>query len=199
MSGVMGLDVLTDARFAGAYTASIHPVQSFTDAESAILNLPGSVFGITSDETIKDWAIRLVEKLGGVPVIIPEEEKPLYHAAACIASNYITAVLSHAEEIYRSLGLNADQSRATFLPLVRGTLANIEKKGSAMALTGPIARGDSGTVAKHIHAFRRHHPNLLNMYVQLGIMTVDLAVRSHKLSPEKGKEIRAILEGGIKE
>jgi predicted short-subunit dehydrogenase-like oxidoreductase (DUF2520 family) len=198
MSGAMGLDVLTGARFAGAHTASIHPVQSFTDAESAILNLPGSIFGITSDEAIREWSIKLVEELGGVPFIIPEEEKPLYHAAACIASNYVTTLLSYAEEIYQSLGLSAEQSRSTFLPLVRGTLANIEKKGCTMALTGPIVRGDSGTVAKHIHAFRKHYPNLLNMYVQLGIMTVDLALRSRNLSPEKAKEVRAILKGGEK-
>lgn len=199
-SGAMGLDTLSDAGRMGALRASIHPVQSFADVEGALRNIPGSTFGITADENVKDWSIDVVKDLGGVPFIVSEDEKPLYHAAACIASNYVTTLLSHVEEICLSLGLSGEAGLSAFMPLVRGTLANIENRGSAMALTGPIVRGDTGTILKHLHAFRKHLPHLLNAYGQLGLLTVEMAVLNERLSPEKGQEIRNIFEeGGIKE
>ena len=199
-SGAMGLDTLSDANQMGAFRASIHPIQSFADIEGALQNIPGSTFGITADENVKDWAIKVVKDLRGVPLVVLEDEKPLYHAAACIASNYVTTLLSHVEEIFLSLGLSSEAGRSAFMPLIRGTLANIENRGSALALTGPIVRGDTGTILKHLHAFRKYLPHLLKAYGQLGLLTVEMAVRNERLSPEKGQEIRNILqEGGIKE
>jgi predicted short-subunit dehydrogenase-like oxidoreductase (DUF2520 family) len=198
-SGAMGLDTLADAGRMGAFRASIHPVQSFADIEGALRNLPGSTFGITADEAVKDWAIKIVKALRGIPFIVSEDEKPLYHAAACIASNYVTTLMSYVEEIFLSLGLSSEAGRSTFMPLVRGTLANIEDRGSVLALTGPIARGDMGTILKHLHAFKKHLPHLSKAYGQLGLLTVEMAVRNERLSLEKGQEIRNILEeGGIK-
>ncbi len=93
MSGAGGLDLLESARQAGAKVASIHPLQSFADIEGAIRNIPSSTFGITADEELREWSAGLVRELGGIPVEVPERIKPLYHAAACMASNY----LDHAD------------------------------------------------------------------------------------------------------
>lgn len=197
MSGAGALDLLASARRLGAHVASIHPIQSFADVEGAIANLPGSTFGITADPALQPWALRFVRDLGGVPFLVSEEEKTLYHAAACMASNYLTALVSMVEDLYRVLGVAPSSALQTFLPLVRGTVRNIEAQGTVEALTGPIARGDVGTLRKHLIALRSQKPDYLQIYCQLGLMTLALSARQHRLGPEKISEMEAVLKGGL--
>ncbi len=196
MSGAGGLDLLDAARSKGAYVASIHPIQSFPDFDAAVRNIPGSTFGITAQEEIKDWAISLVEDLGGIPLVVSEADKPLYHAAACMASNYLATLINMAETVYGRFGLKGDSAAKAFQPLIRGTLSNIESGGTIQALTGPIARGDAGTIRKHMQALSRNLPELVDAYRSLGILTVGMAMKKKSLSGERAAEILKILEGG---
>jgi len=195
-SGAGALTLLDPARQAGAFVASIHPIQSFADVEGAIANIPGSTFGITTDEEIRDWTVNFVLDLEGVPFFVPDHDKPLYHAAACIASNYLTTLLYMVEEIYLSLGLNRQEAIRAFWPLVRGTLKNIESRGSVQALTGPIARGDIGTVEKHLLAFQEKLPEFLHAYQALGMVTTELGLKKQSLTDEKANMIKKRLKGG---
>lgn len=194
MSGAGGLDLLEFAKNAGAHIACIHPLQSFADVEGAIKNLPGSTFGITSANEIKAWSVQMVRKLGGVPFFISDADKPLYHAAACIASNYLTALIHMVEEIYQSLGLSRQETIRAIWPLVMGTIANIEAKGTVQALTGPVARGDAGTVKKHTEALHNKLPELLQSYRALGILTTDIGLKKKTLSPETARIIKELLK-----
>lgn len=196
MSGAGGLDLLEPARRAGALTACIHPIQSFADIETAIRNIPMSTFGITADEDLRAWSAELVRELGGIPFPVPEAIKPLYHAAACMASNYLTALIHMVEETYLSLGLSREDTIRAFWPLVTGTLKNIEVKGSIEALTGPISRGDVGTIQQHIDVLREKLPAYLPAYCTMGRLTLDLAIKKTTLSPEKAAIIKEILEKG---
>lgn len=195
-SGVGGLDLLESARAAGAHVGSIHPIQSFADIAGAIENIPGSTFGITTQEEIEEWAVRLVGDIGGRSFFVPEKDKPLYHAAACIASNYLVTLMHVVEEIYRHLGIPADDALSSFWPLVRGTIRNIEKRGVSRSLTGPIARGDVGTVRQHLSVMERSMPLFSGLYRELGILTALLGREARVLSDEKAEEIRLLLEGG---
>ena len=195
-SGAGGLDLLRAARFRGALTACIHPLQTFADVESAIGKIPGSTFGITADEEIEPWAFRIVEDLGGRPFRVPDEDKALYHAAACMASNYLVTLMVLVEEIYGRMGLNREEAIRAFWPLVKGTIGNIESKGTIASLTGPIARGDRGTIRKHVRGFRTRFPELLKLYREMGLLTVDVAARQGALKEEQLAEIRSILKGG---
>jgi predicted short-subunit dehydrogenase-like oxidoreductase (DUF2520 family) len=199
MSGAGGLDLLAEAKKAGASVASIHPIQSFADVEGAIRNIPGSTFGITADEEIKDWAVAMVKALKGAPFFVPEKDKALYHAAACMASNYLTTLMHMVERTYQSLGLSREEAIRAFWPLVKGTLLNVETKGTVGALTGPIARGDAGTIEKHLQALRESLPDLLNAYCVLGLMTVDIALQKESLAPERAETIKTLLKGGSKD
>ncbi len=194
MSGAGGLDLLESAKNAGAHIACIHPLQSFADIEGAIRNIPGSTFGITSADEIKGWCVQTVTDLGGVPFFIADAQKPLYHAAACIASNYLTTIIHMVEKIYQSLGLSHDESIRAVWPLVVGTIANIESKGTIQALTGPVARGDVGTIKKHIEALRSKLPDLLQSYKALGIVTTDIGLNKKTLSPETARIIKELLK-----
>ncbi|HPL64111.1 MAG TPA: DUF2520 domain-containing protein [Syntrophales bacterium] len=195
MSGAGGLDLLAPARDAGARVAGIHPIQSFADVPGAIKNIPGSTFGIISDPEIRDWCVGFVRDLGGVPFFVPEAEKPLYHAAACIASNYLVALMNAVEDIYAGFGLSPDEAKNAFWPLVMGTIRNIESKGTIQALTGPIARGDSGTIRKHLRSFAASRPSLLPAYRELGLLAVDVGLRKGTISAAKADEIKKILKG----
>jgi predicted short-subunit dehydrogenase-like oxidoreductase (DUF2520 family) len=194
MSGAGGLDLLESAHDAGAHVASIHPLQSFPDVEGAIKNIPGSTFGITSEDEIKEWSVQMVRDLGGIPFFISDADKPLYHAAACIASNYLTTLIHMVEEIYQSLGLSRENTIRAIWPLVMGTIANIETKGTVQALTGPVARGDAGTIKKHAEALRNKLPALLPAYSALGILTTDVGLKKKTLSPETAQLITELLK-----
>ena len=199
MSGAGGLELLAPARQAGAQVASIHPIQSFADVEGAIHHIPGSTFGITADDELKDWAIAMVKALKGTPFFVSEKDKALYHAAACMASNYLTTLMHMVETTYQTLGLSRDEAIRAFWPLVKGTLINIETKGTVQALTGPIARGDAGTIEKHLQAFREMLPDLLNSYCELGLMTIDIALQKETLAPDRAETIKTLLKGGSKD
>jgi predicted short-subunit dehydrogenase-like oxidoreductase (DUF2520 family) len=197
MSGAGSIDLLASARQAGAFVASIHPIQSFADVEGAIINIPGSTFGITADDALREWSVSLVKALKGTPFFVPEKDKALYHAAACMASNYLTTLMHMVEKTYRALGLNHKEAIRAFWPLVKGTLLNIETKGAIQALTGPIVRGDAGTIEKHLQAFQERLPDLLNAYCELGLMTVDIALQKDSLTRNQAEIIKKQLKGGI--
>jgi predicted short-subunit dehydrogenase-like oxidoreductase (DUF2520 family) len=194
MSGAGGLDLLESARDAGAYVACIHPLQSFADVEGAIRSIPGSTFGITSVDEIKEWSVQMVRDLGGVPFFISDADKPLYHAAACIASNYLTTLIHMVEEIYQSLGWSREDAIRAIWPLVMGTIRNIESKGTVQALTGPVARGDAGTIRKHAEVLRHKLPDLVQAYSALGILTCDIGLKKKTLSFETARLIKELLK-----
>jgi len=196
MSGVGGLNLLESARNAGAKTASIHPLQSFADIDSAIKNIPGSTFGITSEEEIKEWSVEIVKVFGGIPFFVSDSDKPLYHAAACFASNYLTTLIHIVEDMYKSLGLNREEAIRAVWPLIMGTIRNIETHGTVKALTGPISRGDISTIQKHLHALQNKMPHYLDLYKLLGILTTDLGVEKRTLSNDQSKLIKKLLGGG---
>jgi len=155
MSGAVATDVLEPARRAGAGVGSIHPMQSFADATGAIDQLPGSVFGVTAEPEALPVALEMVEALGGTAVQITDEQKALYHAAACIVSNYAVTLADMAEELYEAIGVDAELARRAYGPLLAGTQSNLARKGPTEALTGPIARGDSSTVRNHLKALEK--------------------------------------------
>ncbi|HNY50539.1 MAG TPA: DUF2520 domain-containing protein [Smithella sp.] len=195
MSGAGGLDLLEPAKKAGAYVASIHPLQSFSSIEQAIRNIPGSYFGITAEKKALLRAKKIVRNLQGIPIVISPDQKPLYHAAACFASNYLVTLMNIVESISKTIGINEKDARQAYLPLVYGSLKNIEKSGSILSLTGPIARGDCSTVRKHIQSFQKTLPQYASVYSELGFLAVKIAQQKGTLSAGQTKKINALLKG----
>lgn len=198
LSGAGGLDLLAPAAKAGASVASIHPLQSFSSIDSAIANIPGSYFGVTAVAGVKKISSDIVRDLRGIPIYITPEQKPLYHAAACMASNYLVSLMSIVESIYLSIGFSEKDARKAYLPLVYGSLKNIESQGCPSALTGPIARGDSGTVQKHIKAISCNLPDYSSLYANMGLIAVKLARQKGTLSSSQAKIMTELLKGAKK-
>lgn len=192
MSGAHTAQLLEPAAKQGAITLSLHPIQSFASVEQAIELIPGTYFSIEGDAQGYDLAIKMVEDLGGNHFLLDSESKILYHAAASVASNYLVGLLDTAMNLLAQAGVPEELRLPAFLPLVTGTLENIKKLGIPEALTGPISRGDCGTVKKHLTAMEKL-PQLADVYQTLGLVTIDTAINKGTISEEQAKALRSLL------
>jgi predicted short-subunit dehydrogenase-like oxidoreductase (DUF2520 family) len=185
-SGATGLDALAAARSAGATILSIHPLQTCPTVEAALERIPGAGFAVTADgEEGYELGESLALEAGGRPFRLADEVKPLYHAAAVFASNYLVTVSALAHEIERAAGIEDPASILT--PLQEATLANVVRVGPAAALTGPAVRGDALTVARNLQALAERAPEAVRPYVALADLALELAERSGRL-PSQGRE-----------
>lgn len=204
LSGASGLSELEDAAKTGSLIASIHPIQTFANIKLAIEKIPGSFFGITADDKAKEIAEHIVRDLDGIPLDIADENKILYHAAACIASNYLVALLDIARQVYNLVGISDEDAIAAMMPLIKGTVDNIEKVGTTNALTGPIIRGDKKTIKNHLKEinlketkgaeYKNIDSKISKVYKIMGLATVDIAKRKGALSVDDANDIIEILK-----
>jgi predicted short-subunit dehydrogenase-like oxidoreductase (DUF2520 family) len=175
LSGAQSSEILDRARNFGAYVLSVHPLQSFANVEGAIKNLPGSLFSIEGDKAAYNTAVGIVESLGGEYFFIDSKAKPLYHAGACVVSNYLVTLIDLGVKLMEATGIPPSMASRALMPLVHGTVNNIENIGIPKALTGPIARGDVATVEKHLECMEEMAPELIKLYSILGANTVPIA------------------------
>ncbi len=198
-SGVHSSGILQAAREAGARVLSMHPLQTFPGTEAGLRGLPGTFFAVEGDPEAFPVAEKLVSALGGNVMSIPTEMKTLYHAAACIACNYLATLLDGALRLYQHMDVPGEQAMEALYPLISMTLENIKEVGPEKALTGPIARGDAATIQSHVAELGRSFPGLLPLYRTMGRETVRLALRKGTLDAERAEKIYQYLEGGFAE
>jgi len=193
MSGALPAEILHPLQQNGAAAASVHPLQSFAHIEKALDILPGSFFAVQGDEKAVQIAISIVKNLGGKPFMIGCEDKALYHLGACAASNYLVSLMHFAVTMYTKIGMSPEQAVEALLPLVKGTLTNVETTGPAKALTGPVARGDIETVEKHLQALSRVDAGLKEFYKTLGRYTTGVAVEKGTINKDTARKLLSIL------
>ncbi len=152
---------------------SLHPLQSFATVEEAVNNLPGSYFSLEGDNKGLAWGRGVVEALGGVAMEIESEQKPLYHLAACMASNYLITLVHQALEAMGAAGIPRETALAGLGVLLDGTVRNIKALGVPEALTGPMVRGDVGTVETHMKALENRR-ELREFYAYMGAWTLEM-------------------------
>ncbi|MFC1978703.1 Rossmann-like and DUF2520 domain-containing protein [Chloroflexota bacterium] len=194
-SGAGSLDILETAFKTGAQVGAIHPLQSFANVEQAIKNMPGSTFAIEGNGPIVDLLKEIAKALDGKAVELGAGNKVLYHAAAVMACNYFVTLMKLSTDIWQGFGVHSKDAIEALSPLVQGTVNNLINVGLPNCLTGPIARGDVGTIEKHIEAFKEKMPELLKMYCELGLQTIPIGLAKGTLSDNKAKELNKILEG----
>lgn len=194
MSGSLGLAALEPAARAGAGIACIHPLQTFADLEGAIKALPGSSFGVTCPPEMEPWARGFVADLDGAVMIIDEADRVLYHSAAVIASNLLAMVEYGSQVVCRALGFTDRESGDALAPLVTATAGNVERLGAVGALTGPLARGDLGTILAHLEALEKLDPELCEMYRAVSLWGLRLVEERGELDPEVVLEMRGLLK-----
>jgi predicted short-subunit dehydrogenase-like oxidoreductase (DUF2520 family) len=174
---------------------AIHPLQTFADAVIGTRNLPGTPCAIEGADHLIPLAEELVEGLGGRPFRIASEHKALYHAAASMASNYLVTLTNAACELLAGCGYQRNEAALLLSPLLRGTLESIATLGPVTSLTGPIARGDTRTVSRHLKALAEQSAEIKELYRVLGLSTVGVALAKGTLTPAGAAQLRDLLEG----
>lgn len=174
---------------------AIHPLQTFADSVMGVRNIPGSPCSVEGATELLPLGEELVEDIGGTPFRIAAECKPLYHAAACIASNYMVTLVATACEAMSACGLDESEAFRLLTPLLMGTGRNLSVLGTEQALTGPIARGDKRTVGKHLQALEQMPADLGEIYRVLGIKTVEVARRKGTIDQQRAAELLKLLGG----
>ena len=198
-SGAADTTILASAKAKGALTGGFHPLQSFASAEEAIQNLPGSVFALEAEEPLLSILKELAEALGGSWVELAASDKVLYHAAAVFVSNYTVALMKMATDLWASFGVPTGEATRALLPLLKGTVNNIERVGLPGCLTGPIARGDLGTVRRHLEALEESFPALVSPYRELGLQDVPVALAKGTIDEDRARELEEMLRAEPKE
>ncbi|NJQ03673.1 Rossmann-like and DUF2520 domain-containing protein [Streptomyces zingiberis] len=193
-SGRYGTEVLAPATRAGALPLALHPVMTFTGTPVDVQRLAGCSFGVTAPEELRLAAEALVIEMGGEPEWIAEEARPLYHAALALGANHLVTLVAQSLDLLRAAGVGAPDRMLG--PLLGAALDNALRSGDA-ALTGPVARGDAGTVAAHVAELREHAPQAVAGYLAMARATADRAMASGLLKPELAEDLLGVLaEGG---
>ena len=177
------------------HLANLHPLQTIIMDSPLQYNFS---FGIQSkDPTIQRNLEELVGDLGGSGFIIPEELRSLYHASAVMASNYLVTLMGISTELWKELGYNETESLRALLPLIKQTITNIETYGVQNALTGPIERGDTGTIEKHIETLGQKADTLLPLYYEMAKHTINIAKRKGSIEQAQEDELMNLINKHI--
>ncbi len=194
-AGGLPAGVLSGVTAAGGFKGAIHPLQSFADVDSAVRMLPETFFFLEGEQEAVDVLRSVVIALDGRPVEIAGADKALYHAGAAAASNFLVTLVNYAVTLLFHAGVPKDAALAALLPLIKGTVSNLETVGLPDALTGPIARGDLGTVQRHLRALETMPGDMARLYRQLARKTVEVAKAKGSLEEDDAQKLLDLLGG----
>jgi predicted short-subunit dehydrogenase-like oxidoreductase (DUF2520 family) len=197
--GAHGIGVLAPATEQGALPLALHPVMTFTGRAEDLERVAACCFGVTAadaDET--SWSVgeALVVEMGAEPVRVPESARPLYHTALAHGANHLVTLVAEAADLLGRAGVG-DPERMLG-PLLSAALDNALRHGDR-ALTGPVARGDAGTVLAHLRVLAEHAPDMLPAYRALAVRTARRAEQAGLLRPDLAPDVTAALERGPEE
>jgi len=191
-SGACPSSLLEPLAKKGASIASFHPIQTFTSQQAGVEIFKGIFFGLEGQPAALKLGLRLVRKLGAQALLIEAEDKPLYHLACSISSNFLIVIIFEVKELLRTIGLEEREVLEILYPLLNKTLQNVKELGIEPSLTGPLVRGDLETVKKHL-AITASRPELDKVYRSVALEGLKLA-RKRGLAEEKVRALRHLLE-----
>jgi len=191
-SGALGSNILDSAKQKGGYVLALHPIQSFPKGEVSVGNLVGSYFTLEGDPEALRFGERVVGDLEGTAVSISSETKPIYHAALCVACNYLVTLTDLAVKMLEAIGIKRQDALPMILPLIKGTVHNLQRVSLPDALTGPISRGDLRTLERHLGAIEKILPDYLDVYKKLGSLTAEVAKEKGSLDHDRYEELKRL-------
>ncbi|WP_091380546.1 Rossmann-like and DUF2520 domain-containing protein [Actinokineospora alba] len=192
-SGAHGVDVLAPAAEQGALTLALHPVMTFTGRAEDLERIAACCFGVTAaDDDIAAWNVAeaLVVEMGAEPVRVPEKSRPLYHTALAHGANHLVTLVGECADLLRTADVGIPERLLG--PLLSAALDNALRHGDR-ALTGPVARGDAGTVRKHVRVLADSAPEMLPAYRALAARTAYRASESGLLRADLVADVEAAI------
>ena len=196
-SGALGAEVLAPAMAAGTQIGAFHPLVAFADTERAIAALHGATVAIEGDDDLAGLLAMMAERIGAHPVRLAPGTKAAYHAAAVLAAGGFVALLDAIAELGAVAGLDEAGALSIYGPLIEGTLGNARALGIREALTGPMTRGDTGTLEAHLASLRTYAPGVVPLYVAAAHREIDLALDRGALAPETASRMRDSLSNAL--
>jgi predicted short-subunit dehydrogenase-like oxidoreductase (DUF2520 family) len=193
-SGAAELDALKKAIADGALAGGFHPLHMFGEAREPSGALAGSAIALAGPDALVKKLAWLARALDAKPLRLPEGGRALYHAAANFSGAFVIALVQETIALWGRLGVAEDAALAALLPLLRGTVDNVGKLGAAGGLGSAVARGDVGTLRKHLDVLAKEAPDSLELYRILSLRTIPLALARGTVEPETAKEITALLQ-----
>jgi predicted short-subunit dehydrogenase-like oxidoreductase (DUF2520 family) len=190
LSGALGTDPLSPLHARGYGVGTFHPLQTVAEPVGGADLLAEAYYSISGESGALSLARRLVRAMGSRAITVPVARRPLYHAAAVFASNYLSGLVGASARLMAQAGVPQEDALSAILPLARGTLVNLERLGPVLALTGPVARGDVETVRLHLRALE---PRERALYAAMGLEVLWVA-REAGLEEEVAEELRELLE-----
>jgi predicted short-subunit dehydrogenase-like oxidoreductase (DUF2520 family) len=195
--GAHGLDMLAPAIVAGAEPLALHPAMTFTGTPLDLERLrQGVSFGVTAPAALRAFATRIVADLSGAVEWIPEERRALYHAALAHGANHLVTLVNEAMD--RLLDAGVTDPARVLDPLLHAALGNALRLRDG-ALTGPVSRGDAGTVAGHLAALTASAPESVPAYLVLARRTADRAIAAGRLRTSDAEPLLDVLAGDYQE
>jgi len=192
-SGATELLTLDCASRAGAAIGGFHPLQMFTNPAVALKGLPGCTVGIEAESGLYESLSQLARDIGCTPVRVPAGHRALYHASAYYVGPFLIALLAEGAALWRQFGVGEQQALNALLPLLSGTLSAVHDGGLAQGMGGCVARGDTGTVRKHVAAMDRFDPKAAELYRMLARRTIPLGLERGTLSAPGAEAISEAL------
>jgi predicted short-subunit dehydrogenase-like oxidoreductase (DUF2520 family) len=184
-----GAEILRPHRPAGA----LHPLRSFGDPARAAELFGGTACTIDGDDEAVAVLEAFVRAIGGSPLRVRTDRKPLYHAGAVFTSNYLVVLLEAGLRLFEKAGVGREEALGALSALAAGTLANVESVGILAGLTGPIERGDAETVRRHVAALLVHAPELVEVYTALARVAITVALEKGSITPATAKRLDTAL------
>lgn len=189
-SGRHGLAALEPAVRAGARPLALHPVLPFTGTRDDLARLTGIAYGVTAPDDLRPVAQALVDDLAGELVWVAEQRRALWHAALAHGANHLTSLVASSADLLRLAG--AEHPERVLAPLLDAALSGALRQGDD-ALTGPVVRGDAGTLRAHLEVLAAVAPEVLPSYLAMARLTADRALASGRLDPDRAGALLDVL------
>lgn len=193
--GARGAEALAPLAAAGARCGTLHPLQTIRDPVRGAAALRGAAFAVSGDPEAVAWAVEIAGALQGQVLRIADDTRPLYHAAAVMASNYVAALVDCAAQLMERAGVSREEALRALAPLVRTAVENVAEQGAVGALTGPVVRGDAATVAGHMRALTEGDESVTALYRAAGLHALRMALQ-RGLGEKEAEAVRQALLGG---
>ena len=166
--------------------------------ENGVKSIPGTTFGIEGDDEMRTYLTRMALDIGGNPVVLKAEDKPLYHLSGVMLGGLLSTLAAVSAELWKQFGMSRDEGLKALVPMMRQVSFNLETSGIPGGVVGPYVRGDIGTIHKHLEALRLRAPHVLPLYCELALAGLPFIIEKGTLNSDNIEEIRLLI-GGYRE
>ena len=191
-SGADSANILKTAASSQAHTGVFHPLQTVASINAPPDIFAGSTITIEADEPLLETLKYLAVTLKANPVELSSDARVLYHASAVLISNYTVTLANMASSLWQTFGYSRDKALDALLPLLQGTVNNLQNQGLPGSLTGPVSRGDKDTVTRHIKELAKIDPLILETYRLLGLNALKIALEKGSINLSQAEEMAGI-------